>query len=312
MKEENTKSRRYCFTVNNYTESDLKRFHKLAESLESHRYICYGLEVAPTTGTKHIQGYIELKSHQRYSFLHKYFKFKKNKKILKFHIEIANGTVEQNKKYSKKEGDFYEFGEPTSQGSRTDLIEIKRLLKENPKDLNKIIDERVQNYQQLKFAQSMQPIYFRHRDPDNPPVVYWIFGSTGVGKTRLVYNCFNDVCAVSSYDWLGTDYTQNECLLFDDFRVGNLSFDQVLRITDRYPLALYFKGGQVPLNSPFIVFTSPKSIGSTFFAVKEDIKQLKRRVKEINLDTVADIDQIDLRYLDNKHLFEDNSHNPSF
>ena len=75
---------------------------------------------------------------------------------------------------------------------------------------------------------------------------------------------------------------------------------------------LFFKGGQVPLNSPFIIFTSPKSIGSTFSAVKEDLKQLKRRVKQINLDNVADMDQIDLRNVDNKDLFEDDSYNPSF
>jgi len=291
-----TKSRRYIFTVNNYTKKDLKRFHVLAESLEKHRYICYGLEVAGT-GTPHIQGYIELNEAQRFTFLHNYFDFKRKDEVLKFHIQPAKGTAEQNKKYDGKEGDFYEFGEPQTQGARNDLKLIKEAVKASPKNLPTIIDEMANNQQQLRFAESLTKYYFAHRNPNTPPNVFWIYGQTGVGKTRLVYRCFPDVCSVSDYKWIGTGYAQNECILFDDFRDGNLPFEQILKITDRYPYTLPVKGGHVELDSPYIIFTSPKDIETTFSwsSGQENLKQLKRRMVEIDLDMELDVDALDLR-----------------
>ncbi|MEO5646702.1 MAG: hypothetical protein ABIQ91_04485, partial [Candidatus Paceibacterota bacterium] len=257
MNEIEAKSRRYIFTVNNYPKKDLKRFHALAESLEKHRYICYGLETAETTGTPHIQGYIELNEAQRFTFLHNYFGFKRKGELIKFHIQPAKGTAEQNKKYDSKEGSFFEFGEPMTQGARNDLKLIKEAVKADPKKLSTIIDEMANNQQQLRFAESLAKYYFPSRNPNIQPKVFWIYGQTGVGKTRLVYRCFPDICSVSDYKWIGTGYVQNECLLFDDFRDGNLPFEQLIKITDRYPYTLPVKGGHVELNSPYIIFTSP-------------------------------------------------------
>jgi len=277
----------------------------LAKSLEKHRYICFGLEVAPTTGTKHIQGYIQLNIAQRLTFLHTYFNVKREKKTLKFHVDIANGTPAQNKTYCEKDGDFHEFGEPMTQGNRTDMTEIKNSIKDNPKDLYKIIDEQGNNLQQVRFAQVLQAVYLPKRNPKEPPTVYWIFGKTGIGKTKLVSETFENICHVSSYKWLGTDYCQDECFLMDDFRPNNLDFETILKITDRYPFTVEFKGSQIPLNSPFIIFTSPKSINQTFINTEEDLKQLKRRLTEIDLNSVENITEIDLRNLDEKYIYKD-------
>jgi hypothetical protein len=294
MKTKQVKSRRFCFTIPNYSEEDLVRFHLLAESLEKHCYISYGLETGET-GFPHIQGYIELNNAQRFAYLQKYFNFKKDGELLKFHIEVANGTAQENRKYTQKEGTGFEYGEPLKQGSRTDLNQIKEAIRENPKSLPIVVDVLVQNNQQLRYAQNLQPFYFKDRDPATPPKVYWIYGSTGVGKTSLVYRCFNDICSVSSYDWLGTGYSQNECLLLDDFREFNIQFENLLKITDRYPHTLFNKGGQVPLNSPFIIFTSPQSIDNTFTHSRENLEQLKRRIIEIDLDSFIHVSTIDLK-----------------
>jgi hypothetical protein len=305
MDKKDLKTRNYLYTINNYTKKDLKKFITLAESLEKHRYICFGLEIAPTTGTKHIQGYIQLNIAQRLTFLHNYFSFTKGGELLKFHIDMANGTPDQNRDYCKKDGQFYEFGEPMSQGNRTDMTEIKNSIRDNPKNLNAIIDEQGNNLQQVRFAQTLQPIYLPKRDPEHPPTVYWIFGDTGIGKTRLVSRTFEDICYVSSYKWLGTDYNQNECFLLDDFRPGNLEFETILKITDRYPFTLEFKGSQIPLNSEYIIFTSPYSLNATFDGhTRENLQQLKRRLTEIDLNEVENIDDIDLRNLDKKYIYD--------
>jgi hypothetical protein len=300
------KSSRYIFTIHNYSKEELKSFHQLAQALAKHRFIAYGLEVAPDTGTPHIQGYIELNQSQRFTFLHNYFNIKRNGKKLKFHVEIANGTAEQNKKYSSKEGNYFEFGEPATQGARSDLKEIKKLLRENPNDLVNIIEEHGNNYQQIRFAETLQPYFLGERDPEKPPVVIWIFGSTGIGKTSLVYETFKpeNICSVSSYKWLGTRYYQQECLLMDDFRADDLPFNTLLKLTDRFPFTLERKGGHVPLNSPFIIFTSPRAIRYTYQNSGEKVEQLLRRVKEINLDLIIDDSGINLRNLDEKYVYK--------
>lgn len=304
------KSRNYCFTINNYTKEDLEQLHMLGAELKKHHYVIYGLEIAPETGTKHVQGYIQLNEAQRFNYLHKYFNLKRANGLLKFHIEKANGTPEQNIIYCSEDGDFYEYGTPISQGKRTDMMEIKEQIKANPKDLNKIIDERANNLQQLKFAQSIQSVYLTHRDPAYPPQVFWLFGATGVGKTSLVYKTFSDVCSVSSPRWAGTGYNQNECLLFDDIREFDITFNELLKITDRFPFTLERKHGQIPLNSPYIVFTAPYSIDQTFTSTKENLKQLKRRVVQIDLDSVADINDIDLKNLDPKYIYGGDKYAP--
>ncbi len=304
MSDKNTKSKRYCFTIHNYTKKELKEFHKLAESLEKHRYISYGLEVAPDTGTKHIQGYIELNTAQRLPYVQSYFNIKRDGKLHKFHLEIANGTAEENKKYTSKGGNHFEFGEPQTQGTRYDLKVIKEAVKQNPTAINTIIDEYVTNHQQLRYVESLAKYYFSKRDFNKPPTVYWIFGRSGIGKSRLVSDTFSDICYVSSYRWLGTDYNQNECFFMDDYREADLPFNTLLKITDCYPFTLEYKGGQIPLNSPFIIITAPKSIEATFTKTSEDLVQLTRRIKQINLDAINNINDIDLRNLDPKYIWK--------
>ena len=310
MSSKTIKTRRYCYTIHNYTKKDLKAFKQLAAALEKHRYNCFGLEVSPETGTPHIQGYIELNSAQRFTFLHNYFNFTRNGELIKFHIEVANGTAAENKKYCQKDGDFYEFGEPVTQGARTDLSELKQMVADNPKQAPTIVREHCTNFQQIKLVESLQQYYLEHRDPNVPPMVYWIFGRSGIGKTKIVYDTFDDVCTVSSCKWPGTNYNQNECLLFDDYRQEDLPFNQLLKITDRYPHTLEYKGGQIPLNSPFIIFTSPKPIEEEFGFESEDLTQLKRRVTQINLDDIDNLSEVDLRNLDDKFVFkhDDYSH----
>lgn len=287
------KARNYVFTVNNYTKKMLNDFHHVAKSLKKHKYISYGLEIAPTTGTKHIQAYIQLNDSQGYTFLHNYFNLKKRNKLVKFHIEVAKGTAKQNKDYNSKDGEYFEFGEPKKQGKRSDLLLLKKEISKNPKHLNKIVrKDDVTNNQQLKFLQNIQQYYFEHRNPKDPPIVLWIYGKSGIGKTKLIYDTFDDVCAVSSYSWIGTGYQQNECLLFDDFRKSDISFNELLKITDRYPFTVFYKGGQIPLNSKYIIFTSPRSIQQTYghtygFEDDEALEQLTRRVKQIDLNNTT-------------------------
>lgn len=90
------KVRNYCFTVNNYDDSDIE----LIRNLSGIKYCIFGKEIGEE-GTPHLQCYVMFKS-QRYT--------KSIVKILPGHISIAKGSPIQNFEYCSKENDFEEIG----------------------------------------------------------------------------------------------------------------------------------------------------------------------------------------------------------
>lgn len=287
-KKKSIKARNWVFTINNYDNRMLKQFGKVAMSLERHTYICFGLEKGKKTGTPHIQGYIELDDNQARTFTQNYFNLQKNGEILKFYLDPAKGTAKDSLNYTSKENQSWEYGtsKNETQGIRSDLDTLRERIFENPKSYNEILENETLNYQQIKYMQELLKVAFKHRNINMPPIVFWIYGSSGVGKTKLVYDSFGlDVCKVSNFKWLGTGYLQQECFLLDDLRPYSIDFDELLTLIDRYPTDVYFKGGSLPFNSSHIVITTPKSIEKTFGEFSESLKQMERRVThEINLD----------------------------
>lgn len=89
--------RSFCFTVNNYTAED----EDLLRAMEKHDaiYLIFGREVAPNTGTPHLQGYV------------RFSKVKRPNAVLAIipkgtHLENAKYSAAHNQKYCSKEGDF--------------------------------------------------------------------------------------------------------------------------------------------------------------------------------------------------------------
>lgn len=111
----NTVIKRFCATINNFTEDDELRARTLAES--SCKYAIIGREIAPTTGTPHLQCFFNLSRGQR---------FRRLTSLLgpRVHIEASKGTDLDNQKYCKKGNNFQEYGSPQGQGKRNDLLQL--------------------------------------------------------------------------------------------------------------------------------------------------------------------------------------------
>lgn len=121
--------RNWVFTFNNYTDGDLTRITTLFNDKKQIRYAIIGKEVAPSTGTPHLQGYI--------TFVNQII-FTRLKELIGNSIWCApaKGPAWTNYEYCSKSNSFEEFGDTSNraktgekrksgtQGCRADLKEF--------------------------------------------------------------------------------------------------------------------------------------------------------------------------------------------
>ncbi len=146
--------RAWVFTLNNYKEEDCDRLQGITDKV---KYLIFGKEIGEIKKTPHLQGYVVWNNAKNMAAC------KKSLGSNTIHLEIARGTSKQSQKYCSKEGDFFEFGEPPSQGKRVDLDNIMVASKEI-KDLRKLIltyseQGQVLTYQQLQVGEIYCDIY---------------------------------------------------------------------------------------------------------------------------------------------------------
>lgn len=118
-----TRGKQFVFTWNNYTAATLQLLRDIPQTC--YHYLVYGQEVAPTTGTPHLQGYVSFVERKRIAWVRNLFQGA--------HIELARGTPLQCREYCIKDGDYTEFGDFASitfQGKRTDIDEYREWLTE--------------------------------------------------------------------------------------------------------------------------------------------------------------------------------------
>lgn len=107
-------SQSWCFTVPNYSDGDLQSLRDLFGS-GGISYLVFGRELAPTTGTPHLQGYVRFDARKRFACVRRL--------LPQCHLTSARGSPAQNRSYCIKDGNYEEFGVPPVQapGRRTDF-----------------------------------------------------------------------------------------------------------------------------------------------------------------------------------------------
>lgn len=90
--------KQYAWTFSNYTEDEILRVQAL---IRDHcRYGVYGKEVAPTTGTPHLQGYLVLNQKQHGTFIQK--KMSKRKPSPVWFSQTVRASAKINREYCLK------------------------------------------------------------------------------------------------------------------------------------------------------------------------------------------------------------------
>lgn len=259
--------RPWCFTVNNWNEDQYKKLQELPCN-----YMVIGKEIGDN-GTPHLQGYLELENAKSFRAL---------KKLLfeEIHLEARKGTAKQASDYTKKGGDFWECGAMSQpQGFRSDLNGAINTMKDT-KSLKKVAEEHPQVY--IKFSKGLTQLYIQTLPKrSEKPNCIWVYGKSGVGKTRWIYDTYSPESIYSKNPdnkwWDG--YEQQQVVLLDDLRQDHFSLTTLLRWFDRYPCSIEIKGGTMELNSPIMIVTSDE--GPHHWWQGNDLAQIKRRFTTI-------------------------------
>lgn len=243
-------------------------------------FTIFQVERAPSTGRIHMQGYSRFGGPVRLSTL---------RLCCEGHFEIARGGEASNITYCSKDESRvagpWESGERSRQGKRKDIDDVRDMVKRG-KTYHDVL-ECVQSNQALMFAKE----YIRHLPlplEKTPPVVYWLHGATGTGKSQWVIDRLKDLqpirhsrdlCVSKSCNL--DPYENEEFAWFDDFRADRMPFNLLLQITDRYPMKVRVLYGYVEWKPEVIVFTCQYSIRECFKRrCDEDLGQLYRRIRE--------------------------------
>lgn len=270
----NVQSRGWCFTINNYTEAD----GIAVDSLKCDYLIC-GREKG-AQGTEHMQCYCYFSKRKSFAAV---------RALLggRAHIEPAKGTPAQNRAYCSKDGDFIERGVLPKPGKRTDLMDMRDMLKAG-KSMKEVAME-CRSYQALRGAELLRK-YIRPPIEENAqqkPVVVWFWGPTGTGKSRAAFRRARRYGYADDY-WVSNNslqwydgYAGESCVILDDIRRDHVDFSWLLRLLDGYP------GLMAPVKGAFTLWT-PKHVIITapippedFAPCTENSQQLVRRIDKI-------------------------------
>ncbi len=272
-----TNSRSWCLTVFQYEEASswLTEDDVTPDLL---RYAIWQEEDSPDTGRRHLQAYCEF---------HRPVRRNRAQQLLhadRSHIEVRRATREQAKAYCCKEDTRhqgpYEVGNwSRDQGHRSDLSGFISILQDT--GLAEAIDSNPSVY--VKYHRGLHSL-LQQQVPlrVDPPTVIVLWGSTGVGKTRHVYDHHptGDVYTKMPQNKWWDGYTGQPVVLIDDFDGKSIDYTTMLRLLDRHPCLVEVKGGTVNMNSSTVFITSniePKY----WYDDRDELTALMRRITQV-------------------------------
>lgn len=266
-----TQAKNYCFTYNN--PPCLLQLEHISQL----QYGVYGEEVAPTTGTRHLQGYLQ--------FIRRVRMTKVCKIIPTAHFEVARGTPAQNIVYCKKGGIYHEFGVPsTAEGTSSELDDAIDAI-EGGASATRIATEYPKLYMHRSRGVSDMIRAVYKPALRMPMTVIVLFGASGTGKTRYAYDTYGpDKVYKLDTNMNGSlwfdGYNDQPVLLIDDFQ-GWIPFRTLLNILDIYPYLCQVKGSSCYAKWTTVIITSEIEPVHWFGHMVGDYQQLARRITEI-------------------------------
>jgi hypothetical protein len=254
------KTRAWRFTLNNYTDEE----EAALKVLENVKYMVFGHEIAPTTLTPHLQGYIYFKNDTSFTAVKKI-----NPRMAWFN---ANASAEANRNYCTKEDTarFFETGiMPLSKAAKAKKAgdsEIDRYEQAwaaaKSGDLESVpVDIRIKCYRTLKeIKKDYMPKGTDLTELDN----LWIWGPPGCGKSTTARRmCNNEFYPKQMNKWWD-GYQNEEVVIIDDWELESHLGHHLKNWADHFSFLAETKGGMLQIRPKRIIITSNYSLHDCF------------------------------------------------
>lgn len=248
------RNRRICFTL--FTDQGGQEYID-ALPKEHIRYVIVGVELCPTTGRRHLQGYCQFRRALRMMGM---------KTILGRNVHLEQQRAEKDEEaieYCKKlQGpnedelpEYYEWGVPCAQGKSREADVLMNIIKEGG-TMRDVLNEATGHgwCQYSRGLEAAMRLTIPPRSVDSPPTVRIRWGPPGVGKSRAAYEA--GAAKLKWRDPFCINYSGQRKVVFDDFNPGQMTRTDFLNITDRYPMQVEVKGGSIEWSPEEIWFTS--------------------------------------------------------
>lgn len=299
------RSQNFCFTLNNYCQED----EDFLRDLKDVKYMVYGREVAPSTGTKHLQGQIVWTTAKS---------FTATKALLgyRYHLEFTK-VLQNSILYCQKGGDYVERGtKPKSAAEKGQMghlggpggaaggasghlggqagremerkrwQEIKLAAQEGRfEDVDpKVYILHLKNLEHVHYrTMRMQPLV------NTFEVNEWFFGDSRTGKSRTAREAYPTAYIKMANKWFD-GYLNQEVMILEDVDPDTCQrMAHYIKIwADHYPFPVEVKGGVVNIRPRKFIITSNYSIEECFPREK-DIVPLMRRFRVTKFEWVENV-----------------------
>ena len=284
-----TQAKNWVFTLNNYTEEDENRLKEM-----DCKWMIFGHEEAPETGTKHLQGAVCFDKRKDFNALQKLFKW---------HLEVMRGSPQESKTYCTKEDPlhYFEKGEMPENGRKKGGKKTQEKWREA---IQMAKEERFDEIEQKfpswwvaninKFKQiaadakkdkSMDDV----NETDIKKHFLWLWGPAGTGKSHTARRISRDLGCEEPYLkdlnkwWNG--YNHQKVTIIEEAcpKACEYLASYFKKWCDKWNFTAECKGTVIPACRPeYIIVTSNYSIGECF-PEENDRLPIERRFTEIAL-----------------------------
>lgn len=312
----------YQLTINNplkYGFDHSKIREIFANEFTTTRYFCMADEIGEN-GTPHTHIYVYFDSRVRFSTV--------KRKFPTAHIEVALGGAKENIAYIKKggkwkdtkkgetsvKGTFEEWGkQPKQDGKSNDLEWLYDRIKEGLSNVEiyELNNDWILQGDKIDRARLN---YLEEKNKTERRLdikVIYIYGATGTGKTRGIFeeNNGESICRVTDYKHPFDSYKMENVIVFEEFR-SSLPISDMLNYLDIYPIVLPARYANRFAGYHKVYLVSNEALETQYSNVQQDNpetwKAFLRRIHEVRVyaedGTITTYDSVDNYFKGNEEF----------
>lgn len=262
---ENATARKWVLTYNNPPSGDMFYAVMLGhEMCGKIKYAKWQLELAPTTGTPHMQMWVIVPKPIRHTGIRSLFPGCHVERQLGSDAEAEEYVQDPAKRAPGPDSGPWEVGDRKSvgQGARTDVNAVSAAVQRG-ESLEDIAAAYPSTYIRMyRGIEALKNIGVKDRT--EPPKVFGFIGGAGIGKTKAAVD-YAEARDLTYWIHPGggkwfDGYQQQKVVILDELDkwCEEFGYGKCLRLLDRYKMSVEVKGSSKVFNSPVIIFTATK------------------------------------------------------